>query len=227
MALSFCDLMVKKIIQKKLIQKKSFKKKLVQKKSISKSLISKEVYVPSDDSFLLEREIRKRNLVGKVCLDLGTGSGVQGIAMLKSGASFVVCADINKNALVESKKNVLKYLKETKNFDVVVRFVETDLFSNLKGVKFDFIVFNPPYVPSEKIKWVDLDGGKEGSETINKFITQFVGHLSSSSEILLLISSLNNPKKLINIFEKKGFFVDVVSKEKLFFEELFVLSIKK
>lgn len=192
-----------------------------------KKIISKEIYSPSDDSFLLEREIRKRNLKGKVCLDMGTGGGVQGIAMLKSGASFVVCADINKTALKESKKNVLKYLKETKNFDCVVRFVETDLFSNLKGIKFDFITFNPPYVPTDKIKWVDLDGGKEGVEITNKFITQFVGQLSLSGEVLLLISSLNNQEKLINNIEKKGFFVDIVSKEKLFFEELLVLSIKK
>lgn len=192
-----------------------------------KKTISKEIYAPSDDSFLLEREVQKRNLEGKVCLDMGTGSGVQAIAMLKSGAKFVVCVDINKNALKESKKNVLKYLKETKNFDCVVRFVESDLFSNLKGIKFDFITFNPPYVPSEKIKWVDLDGGKEGIEVTNKFIAQFVGHLYSSSEVLLLISSLNNPKKIINNIEKKGFFVDIVSKKKLFFEELFVLSIKK
>lgn len=189
--------------------------------------ISNCVYSPSDDSFLLQREIMKRNLGGKVCLDLGTGSGVQGITMLKRGASFVVFADINKNALKESKKNVLKYLKETKNFDCVVRFVETDLFSNLKGIKFDFITFNPPYVPTDKIKWVDLDGGKDGVQITNKFITQFVGHFSSSGEVLLLISSLNNQEKLINNIEKKGFFVDIVSKEKLFFEELLVLSIKK
>lgn len=188
--------------------------------------ISSEVYSPSDDSFLLENEIKKRNLVGKVCLDMGTGGGVQAIAMLKAGANFVVCVDINKNALKESKKNVLNYIKESKKFDCVVRFVESDLFSKLKGVKFDFIAFNPPYVPSEKIKWVDLDGGKNGRKTINQFMTQFVGHLFSNSEVLLLISSLNKPLEIISFLESKNFFADIVSKEKLFFEELVVLSIK-
>lgn len=190
------------------------------------SSISTQVYSPSDDSFLLEKEVLKRNLEGCVCLDLGTGGGIQAIAMLKRGAKFIVCADINKNALKESKKNVLNYLKETKNFDVVVRFVETDLFSKLKGIKFDFITFNPPYVPSEKIKWVDLDGGEDGVEIINKFNAQFVGQLCLGAEVLLLISSLNNPKKLINSLERKGFFVGIISKKKLFFEELLILSIK-
>ncbi len=193
---------------------------------MKKKLISKEIYFPSDDSFLIEKEILKKDLKGKVCLDLGTGSGILAIAMLKAGAKFVVCADINELALKESKKNVLNYLKETKNFDVIVRFVKSDLFSNLKGIKFDFISFNPPYVPTEEVKWVDLDGGENGREIINKFNTQFVGHLFPHAEVLLLISSLNKPVELISFFEKKGFFADIVSKKKLFFEELLVLSIK-
>ncbi|MFA6269116.1 MAG: 50S ribosomal protein L11 methyltransferase, partial [archaeon] len=57
--------------------------------------ISKEVYSPSEDSWLLEECILKENLVGKKCLDLGTGLGIQSIAMLKSGASAVLAVNIN------------------------------------------------------------------------------------------------------------------------------------
>jgi len=190
--------------------------------------ISSEVYSPLEDSFLLEKEILSRDLRGKVCLDLGTGSGILAIAMLKAGADFIVCADINPVALKVAKESIFSFLsKNKKNFGGKIFFVETNLFSKIKGAKFDFITFNPPYVPSDVVKWVDLDGGKDGRETINKFITQFVGHLSSSSEVLLLVSSLNKPKNIISILKEKNFSAKIVSSQKLFFEELFVLSINK
>lgn len=189
--------------------------------------ISKEVYSPSDDSFLLEKEILKKNLIGKICLDLGTGSGIQGIAMLKACAKVVVFADINKEALKKAKENVQKYLSELNTFSGTVFFVESDLFKNLKNWKFDFVAFNPPYVPSDLIKWVDLDGGKKGREVINKFLTQFPGQLLSGREVLLLISSLNVPLEIINLLKSKNFSVKVIAKKKLFFEELLVLSIKQ
>ncbi len=190
--------------------------------------VSKEVYVPSDDSFLLEKEILKKDLRKKTCLDLGTGSGIQAIAMLKAGAKIVVCADINKEALKNAKENIVKYLlqKGTQNIGQIF-FIRTDLFKNLKDWKFDFIAFNAPYVPSEKIKWVDLDGGKKGREITDKFITQFPGQLLFRGEVLLLISSLNAPQEIISILKKKDFLAKVVAKKKLFFEELMVLKIKK
>jgi release factor glutamine methyltransferase len=192
------------------------------------SEISSQVYPPAEDSFLLEREILSRDLKGKVCLDLGTGSGILAIAMLKAGADFIVCADINKVALKKSRENVHAFVeKEKKGFNGKLFFVETNLFSNLKGANFDFVTFNPPYVPSDEIKWADLDGGKDGRETIYRFISQFAGHLSSSAEVLLLVSSLNKPSQIISSLKKQDFLCKKLSSQKIFFEELTVFSIKK
>jgi release factor glutamine methyltransferase len=179
-----------------------------------------QVYVPQEDSFLLEEEIKKEDLSGKKCLDLGTGSGILAKAMFFSNAKKVFCVDINPNALLQVQKNL---------FDYRGKFVliESNLFSSLQGEKFDFIVFNPPYLPSNEIKWNDLDGGKKGREIIDKFLTLFVGHLNPNAIVLLLISSLNNEKEIISILEEKNFVVDIVASKKLFFEELFVLRIIK
>jgi len=190
--------------------------------------ISKEVYLPAEDSFLLEQEISKTNLSGKTCLDLGTGSGIQAIAMIKAGAKFVVCVDINKEALKQSRENVESYLASRKTlFPGQIWFIEGDLFENLQGWRFDFVAFNPPYVPSEKIKWADLDGGEKGRATIDKFMTQFVGQLSPSACVFLLVSSLNAPQEIISLLKKKGFLAKVIARKKLFFEELFVLRIER
>ena len=179
-----------------------------------------QVYEPKEDSFLLRESIMKENLVGKKCLDLGCGSGLQGIAMHKVGSKNIFCVDINYKALLSTQKNML----DIKNF---IKFIESDLFSSLKGEIFDFIAFNPPYVPSDEIKWKDLDGGKNGSEIIDKFLSQFLGHLSSNGVCLLLISSLNNKEKIISKLKKMGLFVEIVASKKLFFEELFVLRITR
>jgi len=187
-----------------------------------------EVYSPSEDSFLLEKEILKLDLKGKICLDLGAGSGVQAIAMLKANASVIVCADINPLALIKSKENVLDFLSKHKEYSkTTLIFLESNLFSSLNNYKFDFIAFNPPYVPSEEIKWVDLDGGKDGREVINKFLSSFANYLSSKGEVLLLISSLNKPLEIKSILKKKGFLTKKISSQRIFFEELIVLSIKK
>lgn len=179
-----------------------------------------QVYEPGEDSLLLKEAILKENLSGKKCLDLGCGSGIQGLAMNNAGSKNIFCADINYKALLVSQKNLVS-IKE------YVRFIESNLFSSFKDDVFDFIAFNPPYVPSDEIKWKDLDGGENGTKIINEFLSQFLGHLSSKGVCLLLISSLNNKEEIISRLKEMGLFVEIISNKKLFFEELFVLRISK
>ncbi len=196
--------------------------------------VSKEVYSPAEDSYLLEECILKENLVGKKCLDLGTGSGVQGIAMLKSSAKELTCVDINPVALKVSKNNILGCLENSKkertqyvgHSKQCLKFKKSNLFSSLKKEKFDFIAFNPPYVPSDEVKWVDLDGGENGRETIDKFLNSFANHLNKNGVLLLLISSLNKPSEIKKKLKELGFTVKVIGKKKLFFEELLVFRVK-
>lgn len=180
-----------------------------------------EVYSPSDDSFLLVECIKKENLVGKKCLDMGCGSGVESEAFLSCKAKSVLAVDINPCAIKATKKriktlfvgHILKSFKSKKS----------NLFSNIKE-KFDVIAFNPPYVPSEKIKWKDLDGGKDGREIIDIFIPQARKHLNKKGVLLLLITSLNKPTSVKKLLKKNGFSVKVVGRKKLFFECLLVLK---
>jgi len=179
-----------------------------------------EVYEPQEDSFLLRDVILTENLNSKNCLDLGTGCGIQARAMFDAGARSITCIDINYKALLKSQQNN----SEIKN---CIRFVESDLFSKLNESVFDFVAFNPPYLPSDEMKWKDLDGGKKGREVIDKFLTQIVGHLSPTGVCLLLISSLNNKDEIMDIIKSKKLFVEIVRSKKLFFEELFILRITK
>ena len=53
------------------------------------------IYFPREDSFLLEKEVKKY-AKGKSFLDLGAGSGVQAKAAKQAGAKSILCADINE-----------------------------------------------------------------------------------------------------------------------------------
>jgi len=182
-----------------------------------------EVYNPSDDSWLLEDEILKLDLNGKRCLDMGSGSGIQSLAMLKSGAESVTAADINPDALRKTKERTQKLGQKS----IRTRFVESDLFSALTHEDFDFIVFNPPYVPSDERKWVDLDGGKKGREVIDIFILQVKDHLVKGGLLYLLVSSHNNESEVLSILKSEGFSAHIIAKKDLFFEKLFVISATK
>jgi release factor glutamine methyltransferase len=177
-----------------------------------------QVYSPQEDSHLLEDAILKFDLTNKACLDLGTGSGIQASAMSKAGSTNIVCVDINYKALLASQQ---------KNKACVgVKFIESDLFSRVKD-SFDFIAFNPPYVPSDEIKWKDLDGGEHGRDTIDKFLEQVPDHIIIGGNLLLLVSSLNDESDIIKILESKGFIAKIISEKKLFFEVLYIINARK
>ena len=188
-------------------------------KKFGKKRVNKmEEYKAAEDSWLLKEAILAEDLKGKNCLDMGTGSGIQAMAMLEGGAKNVTAVDINPNAIKASKK-------KNSNVDNIT-FFEGDLFKflhNNPAEKFDLIAFNPPYVPSEEIKWKDTDGGERGREVIDVFLEEFERALAKKGVLLLLVSSHNNEKEIMGVLNKKGFVSQIILEKKLFFEKLFVI----
>jgi release factor glutamine methyltransferase len=180
-----------------------------------------EIYEPREDSYLLSQELEKflktkKNRLIKI-IDIGSGSGIQAETCKNLGFLNILVSDINETAV--------DLLKE-KGFNVI----KSNLFSNInKKEKFDLIIFNPPYLPLDKLEPKDsrpsTTGGKEGYELILKFLEQARTHLKENGVILLLFSSLSKPTIIIKKASKLGYETKKLSTKKLFFEELYVYKL--
>ena len=151
-------------------------------------------------------------LVEGSVLDMGTGSGVQAVAAAKkSNVVCVVAVDIDPEAVEAARRRA-----EEAQVSKKMRFVNSDLFNNVQG-RFDWIVFNPPYLPSEaNIKDQTWDGGKTGSETTLRFLKGAKKHLAPGGSILLIYSSDSEIEA-----ESHGYKLEVLEEKKLFFETLY------
>jgi release factor glutamine methyltransferase len=173
------------------------------------------VYSPAEDTFLMVDALSTLSLRGKEVLDLGTGSGVLGLFCAKRGANVTV-VDIEDSAL-ETAIGAACKLKLT------IKAAKSDIFSNVAG-RFDVVLFNPPYLPSSEVRDRTVDGGVEGKKLIDRFLMELPAHLDPSGFALLLVSTLNEPRGIIDGHPE--FLFTVSAKRSLFFEELQVLMCK-
>jgi release factor glutamine methyltransferase len=168
------------------------------------------VYHPREDSKLLAEAVEKYAF-GKA-LDLGTGTGIQGIIAALKGCE-VTFADINAYALSNARRNALQN-------NVKGTFVVSDMFDNIPG-RFNTIMFNPPYLELEEAggKNQDIAGGFQGRELIDRFIREYASHVLKDHVVLLLESSVNKYEQ-----DAEKLHAEIVAKSHYFFEDLAVLK---
>lgn len=149
--------------------------------------VDENVLIPRPDTEILVEEVI--NIAKKMdkpkILDLCTGSGAIAILIAKNVPNAEVYAiDISEKALNVASKNAQRL--ETK-----VKFIKSDLFKNLKNMKFDIIVSNPPYIKKEDIQYLSedvkkepqiaLDGGYDGLDFYRKISKQAIDYFKFGS----------------------------------------------
>jgi len=161
--------------------------------------VDERVLVPRPETETLVEEaleiIRTRNDT-LFLLDMGTGPGTIGLTIAKRTGHKVVCVDISPDALCVAKKNAL-LLDVSDN----TSFICSDLFSAIqKSAKFDLILANLPYIPSEELNTlmrdvrdfepeIALDGGEGGIEIYKRFIDELPHYLKRNGHVLCEIGS--------------------------------------
>jgi release factor glutamine methyltransferase len=133
--------------------------------------VNEHVLIPRQDTETLVELILKDFMGGKpVVLDMCTGSGCIAISLKKLGGfDCVTGVDISEEALTVARRNTDAILGASG-----ITLIESNLFGALGAEqKFDVIVSNPPYIPTEIIKGLQpevrdfepmlaLDGKEDG-----------------------------------------------------------------
>jgi release factor glutamine methyltransferase len=178
-----------------------------------------EVYEAGEDSFLL-RNCLPTDLRGKKVLEIGSGSGILSVEAARRGGS-VVAVDINPRAVACTRQAAL-------DAHVTVVACEGDLFEPVLGEEFDLILCNPPYLPTDaKDPDIALDGGPEGWEFIDRFLSEAALYLAPKGRILLLFSSHSQPDKIAELFATYNLTSQLLGRKEVgFFEELFVVELQ-
>jgi release factor glutamine methyltransferase len=173
------------------------------------------IYEPREDSFLMLDVLAELNLRGLRVLDMGTGSGILAAYCARRGAD-VTASDIDIEAIRTLELTAAR-------LEVSIKLIACDLFSKIHG-SFDIIVFNPPYLPSSTIEDRTIDGGEQGTQTVNRFLDKLTQHLIDNGLALLVVSSSNDPELLVARHPDLSF--RKVRERSLFFEKLCVFEVK-
>lgn len=177
---------------------------------------SSVTYQPREDSFLMLEAVAELNLRGSKVLDVGTGSGILAAYCARRGAE-VTASDID-GAAIQRLRCVADRL------GVRIKLIACDLFSKISD-QFDIIMFNPPYLPSGVMHDRTVDGGKQGTSVINRFLNHVGRHLFQDGFAVLLVSSLNHPERLGGRYPHLSF--KTLRQRSFFFERLYVLEVTR
>lgn len=151
----------------------------------------RSVLIPRFDTEVLIEETIKKAPKDSELLDLCTGSGCIALCVKHEREDIAVSAsDISKDALNVAKKN-------SENLGLKINLIHSDLFSNIDD-RFDIIVSNPPYIPTNVIKGLDekvkdfepegaLDGGEDGLDFYRIIAKEAVRFLKGKSFLIMEI----------------------------------------
>lgn len=172
--------------------------------------VDERALIPRPETELLADYAVKSIEDGDKVLDMCTGSGCIAISVAKACASrgvSVTAADLSDAAIMLAKENA-------KENGVNVEFVQSDLFSNVRG-RFNVIVCNPPYVKSGEIPLLQkevkeyepkiaLDGGEDGLDFYRRIAKSVRSYLARDG-ILLLECGEGQTEEILKLFEKRDY----------------------
>lgn len=174
-------------------------------------MVREGVLIPRMDTetVALAAELKLKEMRGDSVLDLCCGTGAIGIALAKRCRAKVTAVDINPSAVKLAKDNAMAC-------GVKVTALEGDLFQPVSKKKYNMIVSNPPYIPTEDMKDLmpevsehepreALDGGTKGMDFYNRIIKEAGNHLKKKGLLVLEIGA-DQAKDVKEIFGRIGGF---------------------
>ena len=151
-------------------------------------------------------------------LDIGVGTGCIILSILEEKPCFYgIGIDVSSKSISLSKLNAKKL-----NLENRVKFIKTDVDNFYHG-KYDLVVSNPPYINSNKIRYLEkdvknfepklaLDGGLDGTFKILKIIEKASTLLKCNGKLVLEIG-YDQKNKIVSLLKKRGFYINNIIKD--------------
>lgn len=173
--------------------------------------VSPSVLVPRPETeVIVEKVLELSTRERETILDIGTGSGNIAIALAgELPQARVVAADISERALRVARRNAA--LHKVKR----IEFLKSDLFSAFRdtGVRFDFILSNPPYV--SRAEWEGLPAeirefeprrallaGDSGLEMISRLVRRAGSYLRPGGYLIFEIGD-GQRDRVLSLFGRR------------------------
>jgi release factor glutamine methyltransferase len=195
---------------------------LIKKKDFwnSEFITEEGVLIPRPDTEVLIEatiELFKNKDYANV-LDIGVGTGCIILSILEEKPCFYgIGIDVSSKSISLSKLNAKKLHLENR-----VKFIKTDVDNFCHG-KYDLVVSNPPYINSNKIRYLEkdiknfepklaLDGGLDGTFKILKIIEKASTLLKCNGKLILEIG-YDQKNKIVSLLKKRGFYINNIIKD--------------
>jgi ribosomal protein L3 glutamine methyltransferase len=134
-------------------------------------------------------QLREPSQVSRA-LDLCTGSGCLAVLAARAFPNAMVdAADLSADALAVARRNVADHELTER-----IRLMQGDLFSPLRGERYDVIISNPPYVDAEGMAGLPaecgheprmaFDGGADGIDLVRRILDGAKAHLNDGGGLL-------------------------------------------
>lgn len=182
---------------------------------------SETVYMPAEDSYMLADNLKIKP--GDSVLEIGTGTGI--VAMYASKITDkITVTDINFDAVQLAEEN----FKANNIGNIEILF--GNLFEPVKDRKFDVILFNTPYLPTDNDDVIEdnlnyaFDGGLNGRKVIDLFLDEVKNHLNPKGIVQLIQSSLSDNEKTLDKLDEMGFIAEIAESEHFFFEDVVLIN---
>lgn len=127
----------------------------------------------------------------KTILDMGCGSGIQGIVTALNGGKQVIFSDVSQKSVTNALENIKNFGLENK-CNVFV----SDLFEKLL-MNFEVIVFNHPFFAEDSVSGYISSSMLARPELLINFLQQAKDHMNSESLLIMpyyhLANLINDP----------------------------------
>src|ERR671915_1821322 len=162
------------------------------------------VFRPRSDTWLLAAALRAQpQLRGGAVLDVCTGSGALAVAAALGGPRAVPAVDVSRRAVLTARLNA-------RLNGVRVEALRGDLLAAVPGRRFDVIVSNPPYLPSDDAalpargRARHTEAGSTGRILLDRLIDAAPEHLAPEGVLLVTHSSVNGERATLDRMRAAG-----------------------